>query len=177
MKLNLLIRVANLLPFVLILANCSTAHVSGSSNKELSLKATSSSKINGDISLAQQGRDVLFKIHATGLKPNSIHAIHIHELGDCTSADASSAGGHFDPNHNLHGAPSAKNHHAGDLGNFIADNNGYVDTVITGRNLSLDRASKLSIIDRAIIIHEKHDDMVSQPSGAAGKRIACTVIM
>lgn len=176
MKLNKLTPVAILVTFTLIITNCSAPHVDNSSKKDLSLKATSESEVSGDIVLLQKGRDILLKTHIQGLEPNSVHAIHIHEKGDCSSPDASSAGGHFDPEHDSHGAPDAKEHHAGDLGNITADIDGNADIVITGRNLSLDSSSKYSIINRAIVLHEKKDDFISQPSGAAGRRIACAVI-
>lgn len=102
------------------------------------------------------------------------HGFHIHEHGDCSAPDASSAGGHFNPTGSKHGSPDSSERHAGDLGNLVADNNGHahyerIDTVIT-----LDGPH--SIIGRSIIIHEKEDDFKTQPAGNAGARVACGII-
>ena len=102
------------------------------------------------------------------------HGFHIHQYGDCTAEDLTSAGGHYNPYNMQHGAPTDSLRHMGDMGNLPVgpEGNGtldYLDTVIelNGPN---------SIIGRAIIIHSGADDFTSQPSGAAGERIACGVI-
>jgi superoxide dismutase, Cu-Zn family len=109
----------------------------------------------------------------TGLTPGK-HGFHIHEYGDCSAEDGTSAGGHFNPEKMPHSSPSSKERHAGDLGNIEADKDGkahldYVDTMISfnGKN---------SIIGRGVIVHEKEDDLKTQPTGAAGSRVACGVI-
>jgi Cu-Zn family superoxide dismutase len=109
----------------------------------------------------------------TGLAPGK-HGFHIHEYGDCSSEDGSSAGGHFNPAGMPHSMPASEKRHAGDLGNIEADNSGkahldYVDAVIsfTGPN---------SIVGRGVIVHEKEDDLKTQPTGNAGARLACGVI-
>lgn len=109
----------------------------------------------------------------TGLTPGK-HGFHIHEFGDCSSDDGSSAGGHFNPMGMPHGMPSAEKRHAGDMGNIVADTDGkahldYVDAVMT---LSGER----SIVGHAVIVHEKEDDLTTQPTGNAGGRLACGVI-
>ena len=109
----------------------------------------------------------------TGLTPGK-HGFHIHEYGDCSSEDGSSAGGHFNPEKMPHGSPMDKERHVGDLGNIEADKDGkahldYIDSMIafSGKN---------SIIGRGVIVHEKEDDLKTQPTGAAGARVACGVI-
>jgi Cu-Zn family superoxide dismutase len=110
-----------------------------------------------------------------GLEPGP-HGFHIHEKGDCSSPDASSAGDHFSPQQHTHGAPtdSAKYRHAGDLGNVIADENGIV--VLTDKTFDIELNGQNSIIGRAVILHEREDDLQTQPSGDAGNRVACGVI-
>lgn len=110
----------------------------------------------------------------TGLAPLSKHGIHIHEYGDCSAADASSAGGHFNPANTPHGGQEDPVRHAGDLGNLEADLNGtasfdFVDPVLTLRG-------EASVIGLSVIVHQNEDDLKSQPSGNAGARIACGVI-
>jgi Cu-Zn family superoxide dismutase len=102
------------------------------------------------------------------------HGFHIHQYGDCSASDFTSAGGHYNPYGLDHGAPTDSVRHMGDMGNLPANVAGegtidYVDNIIelNGPN---------SIIGRAVIIHSGADDFTSQPSGAAGERIACGVI-
>lgn len=102
------------------------------------------------------------------------HGIHIHEFGDCSSSDASSAGDHFNPDSKPHGGPDHADHHAGDLGNLLATAN--EATVISTRNSGLSFTGNRSIIGRSVIIHESPDDLKTQPSGNSGKRIGCGVI-
>ena len=109
-----------------------------------------------------------------GLKKGN-HGFHIHEKGDCSAPDASSAGGHFNPGKHKHGAPDAAEHHEGDLGNLTAAKDGTAKTTfnITGVTLG---DGDTSIIGKGFIIHEKADDMKTQPTGNAGGRVACGVI-
>ena len=74
----------------------------------------------------------------------------------------------------MHGAPDAKEHHAGDLGNMTVGADGSGSLMIQSSELSLEGSN--SILGRAIIIHEKSDDFVTQPTGNAGGRIGCGVI-
>jgi superoxide dismutase, Cu-Zn family len=111
-------------------------------------------------------------VHGTvfGLEPNSTHAIHIHEFGDQTSPDGSSAGSHFNPTGHKHGAPNDPDHHAGDLGNLTADASGNATIDLTLP------AMQASIIGRGVVIHAKPDDFKTQPTGNAGGRIGVGVI-
>lgn len=120
----------------------------------------------------EDGVKVQVKLH--GLTPNSTHGFHVHELGDVSAPDATSAGGHFSPEGHPHGSPDADKHHAGDLGNLKADANGNVDTSMTVDFLSLD--GEHSVLGRALILHAKADDLKSQPSGDAGARMGAGVI-
>lgn len=110
-----------------------------------------------------------------GLQPNSRHGFHIHEYGDCSAADFSSAGGHYNPQGHPHGGPQSPRHHAGDLGNIKADAQGDAHLDMTVHDISIDGGHN-PIIGRAVIVHANADDLKSQPSGDAGSRIACGVI-
>lgn len=106
--------------------------------------------------------------------PPGVHGFHIHQFGDCSSTDGKSAGGHFNPDGIDHGAPTDDMRHVGDLGNIRANFDSiaefeFVDTAIT-------LAGGNSILSRALIIHAGEDDLNSQPTGAAGSRLACGVI-
>jgi Cu-Zn family superoxide dismutase len=104
-----------------------------------------------------------------------MHGFHIHENGDCSAPDGSSAGGHFNPTDQNHGGPDASVHHIGDLGNIRADENGNATYEATLSFLSLGDGEN-SILNRGLIVHALEDDLVSQPTGAAGARLACGVI-
>ncbi len=102
------------------------------------------------------------------------HGFHIHQYGDCSSGDGKSAGGHFNPAGVAHGSPDSTVHHVGDLGNIVADSTGHgaLDRVYSFLSFS----GENSIIGRGVIVHRKADDLTSQPTGAAGARVACGVI-
>ena len=110
----------------------------------------------------------------SGLPPNSKHAIHIHQYGDLTSKDGTSAGDHYNPMDHQHALPDKKNRHAGDFGNLESDQSGNASFKLIVDNISL--AGRLNpIIGRGVVVHAKPDDG-SQPSGNAGDRIAVGVI-
>jgi Cu-Zn family superoxide dismutase len=121
------------------------------------------------------GDKVHVTAHITGLQPNSTHGFHIHEKGDLSAPDLTSAGGHFNPSKHEHGAPGA-NSHGGDMGNIKADASGMamVDMDIPG--VSIGTGQPNDIVGKAVIVHGKEDDLKSQPSGNAGSRVAGGVI-
>lgn len=142
----------------------------GASAAGSSVKGLGKSKVSGDVKISQAGDQVIFVAKISGLKPNSTHGFHIHEKGDCNSADGSSAGGHFNPANSQHGGPSDAMRHAGDLGNLKADAKGVA-------NLEVKTSGKVSdFIGRAFIVHAKEDDFKTQPTGGAGDRVACGVV-
>jgi Cu-Zn family superoxide dismutase len=102
------------------------------------------------------------------------HGFHVHEKGDCSAPDASSAGGHFNPGAKPHAAREAAARHVGDLGNIKADPYGLARVDFVDKGLSLSGPD--SIIGKAVIVHEKADDFTTQPTGNAGGRQACGVI-
>ncbi len=116
------------------------------------------------------GSPVTIQLSLSGLAPGSKHAFHVHEKGDCGGEFAANAGKHFNPA----GAPHPQ--HAGDFGNLTAGADGTVSTVVTGSAISLDDGPN-SVVNRAVVIHGGEDDLASQPSGNAGKPIACGVIV
>ena len=113
-------------------------------------------------------------VDLTGVPPG-VHGFHIHEKGDCGN-NAQNAGAHFNPTGMIHSAPDAQSHHAGDFGNVTADANGEVHTRFTTHSISLKSGDAINPVGRAVVLHEKADDLVTQPSGNAGARIACGVI-
>ncbi|MBS3818923.1 superoxide dismutase family protein [bacterium] len=129
--------------------------------------------VHGTVTFTKMEKGIKVVADIKGLTPGK-HGFHIHQLGDCRASDASSAGGHFNPDNTSHGAPTDEERHVGDLGNVTADENGKahyerIDTYIAFQGAH-------SIIGRAVVVHAGEDDFTSQPSGAAGPRVACGVI-
>jgi Cu-Zn family superoxide dismutase len=121
------------------------------------------------------------RLHASGdisgLKPGSEHGFHIHEKGDCSAPDGTSAGGHFNPGDAQHGSIDAAAHHGGDMPNIVADaqGNAHVDGPVSS-NVNAGKGDGFDIIGRGLIVHADPDDYHSQPTGNAGARLACAVI-
>ncbi|MBM3791898.1 MAG: superoxide dismutase family protein, partial [Acidobacteria bacterium] len=84
------------------------------------LHPTEGSQVHGIVTFTKEGDRVRVVADIEGLTPGD-HGFHIHEYGDCSAADATSAGGHFNPGMHAHGGPADQTRHAGDLGNITAD--------------------------------------------------------
>lgn len=142
------------------------------------LKPTQGSTVSGTVSFVQRNGEILVDARVKGLTPG-LHGFHIHETGDCSAPDASSAGGHFNPTRVAHGAPGGGAHHGGDFGNLNADANGdaklEAGLPITLANMAR-AGDSASIVGRAVVVHADPDDLVSQPAGNSGKRLACGII-
>ncbi|MFN2540882.1 MAG: superoxide dismutase family protein [Chthoniobacterales bacterium] len=136
------------------------------------LEPKSGSNVSGLITFTKTGADVHVVGDIENLKPGK-HGFHIHEKGDCSAPDASSAGGHFNPTHQHHGGPTTPERHVGDLGNIEPDASGKVHFDWTGK-MSLSGAD--SIIGKSVVVHEKADDLKTDPAGNSGARVACGVI-
>ncbi|MDB5769731.1 MAG: superoxide dismutase [Burkholderia sp.] len=161
---------------VAALVSCQT-NPSQSAGKQAraSLEAKSGSNVAGNVDFVEQGAKTLVSVKVRGLKPNSQHGFHVHEKGDCSSADALTAGGHFNPDGNPHAHAGEAKRHAGDLVNLVADGNGESNATFEVDTIRVDDG-KHGILNRAVIIHANPDDYVSQPVGNAGGRIACGLI-
>lgn len=128
----------------------------------------------GMVTFTGQNGSIQVVAHLEGLEPGQ-HGFHIHETGDCSAEDFSTAGGHFDPTGVDHGCPGDEVHHAGDLGNVEITEAGTGDLDVISSMITLG-AGPSSILGKAVIVHGGEDDCTSQPSGAAGPRVACGVI-
>ena len=142
----------------------------------VTLAPASGSLVSGRLLLRPMGDGVHLSGEIGGLTRNGIHAIHIHEHGDCSAADASSAGGHFNPTGAPHGKVGAGAHHAGDMDNIVANASGVATVNVHARGVVLGGGAANDAIGRAVVVHAQRDDYSSQPSGDAGARVACGVI-
>src|SRR6056297_462038 len=140
------------------------------------LQPTANSSVSGEVVFKPDaGREnMLIEVTLRGLSPGGKHGFHIHAVGDCSAEDASSAGGHFNPYNVEHGGPDDPRHHLGDLGNVEADADGNVDTTLTSKRLGF--SGPVSVLQKAVVVHAGKDDLETDPSGAAGARVACGVI-
>lgn len=138
------------------------------------LNPTTGHRANGIVRMAQEGERVVVQARVAGLTPNKEHGFHVHEKGDCSAPDASSAGEHLNPQGKPHGAPHA-DHHAGDLPSLKADAAGVAATSFEVKGTLLG-AGASDLIGKALVVHADPDDYMTQPSGNSGKRIACGVI-
>lgn len=130
----------------------------------------------GNATATETPSGVLLDLSVEGLPEATWVAVHIHENGECDPAGAyDSAGGHFNPAGRSHGYFSPDGPHAGDLPNQHVQPNGELRAEIFSDLVSLDGTDD-GIRGRALVIHADADDYESQPSGDAGRRIACAVI-
>ena len=134
----------------------------------------------GLATFSETGEGVSVALLIEGLTPGE-HGWHLHEFGICDpegDEPFSSAGGHWNPTGQPHGAPDAAKHHAGDFGNLVATADGLAELEFTTTDFTLGEGVP-SVFDEdgtAIIVHEGMDDLTTQPSGNSGPRYACGVV-
>ena len=141
------------------------------------LQPTKDSTVAGTINFSLVDGQLRASGDITGLKPDSEHGFHIHEKGDCSAPDGSSAGGHFNPGSSEHGSISAAVHHGGDMPNIKADaqGNAHIDGPVAN-NVNVGVGDGFDIVGRGLIVHADPDDYKTQPTGNPGARLACAVI-
>jgi len=159
---------------LLLLCACATTDPSSSLSATVTLEPRSGSQARGTVRFVENDAVVTVYVEVTGATPGT-HGFHVHQNGDCSAPDATTAGDHFDVGGNPHGAPSASSHHSGDFGNVTANARGEIRTQFTTRSITV-APGDASVVGRAVILHGKPDDLTSQPSGNAGPRVACGVV-
>lgn len=131
----------------------------------------------GSAKLIETPNGILVDATLDGLEPGW-HAFHIHERGKCEAPEFKSAGGHYAPRDHKHGFKVDGGPHAGDLQNVHVGDDGRLRVQALAANLAL-RGGDAALLDgdgSALMVHSGKDDYRSQPSGAAGKRVACAKI-
>ena len=134
------------------------------------------SGVTGMAVFTQNGDQITFMAEIQGAMPG-LHAIHIHAYGDCSAPDGTSAGGHWNPTNVAHGKWGEGEFHLGDIGNITVGEDGMGRITLTTDLWEIGTGSDIDVVGRSIIVHVGADDFVSQPSGAAGARIGCGVIV
>lgn len=142
----------------------------------VNLASASGSLVSGKITVMAMADGVHLTGEVGGLPANSTHGFHVHEKGDCSAADASSAGPHFNPGSTAHGKAESGTHHAGDMDNVAADSQGVARINVHLAGVTLGGGAANDIAGRALIVHAAPDDYTSQPAGNAGARVACGII-
>jgi superoxide dismutase, Cu-Zn family len=137
------------------------------------MSPTAGSKVSGTVTFTKSGNGVKIVAELNGLTPGK-HGFHIHEFGDCSDPKAESAGGHYNPTKDPHAGHDAEKRHVGDLGNIEADASGKARLELTDDEMQF--TGEKGILGRGLIVHEKADDLKTQPTGDAGGRLACGVI-
>jgi Cu-Zn family superoxide dismutase len=151
--------------------------LSGSAPQAIAdVQPKSGSSVSGRVDFSEKHGVLLAHVMLTGLAPNSEHGFHVHDNGDCSAIDATSAGGHFNPTQSSHGQAGPGVHHAGDLPSLVADGTGSVNMEFELSQVTIS-AGPHSIAGRSLIVHRDRDDFVTQPTGNSGARIACGVIV
>lgn len=159
-----------------LLASCTQASHASDEGRPVTkaiavLYPTEGSEVSGTVTFTQGDGGILIEAELSGLTPGK-HGFHVHELGDVSAADGTSAGGHFNPHEVDHAHPEATRH-VGDMGNLEADESGRATYARTDALISFD--GRNSILGRAVVVHAAEDDG-GQPTGNAGGRVAIGVV-
>jgi Cu-Zn family superoxide dismutase len=122
------------------------------------------------------GKQLTIALKLKNLPPGD-HGVHIHQNPVCDAPDFKGAGGHFNPDNKQHGALNPMGHHAGDLPQNITIGESHAGNISFKVDyLTTDVGAPNSVLGHSIMIHEKADDMKTDPTGNAGNRIACGII-
>lgn len=172
-----MLRIPTMLRLLALSAAVAAAAQAAPTSAVAELKPTQGNTVSGTVRFTQQDGKLQIDAQIRGLAPG-VHGFHLHEKGDCSAPDGTSAGGHFNPGGHQHGAPVAPVHHGGDFGNLSADagGNAMLHLSVPTSEISLDAGAPGNVVGRGVIVHADADDFVTQPTGNSGKRLACGVV-
>ncbi|MBP1989892.1 superoxide dismutase family protein [Paenibacillus eucommiae] len=148
-------------------------------NKEITIDLINSKGLKvGTAHLTQLIKGVKIDVEAASLTPGK-HGIHFHDTGKCEAPDFKTAGSHFNPGAMQHGFDNPNGYHEGDLPNLDVAADGKAKAEFFSTNVTLEKGKPNSLLKdggTALVIHDKADDLKTDPSGNSGDRIACGVI-
>lgn len=147
----------------------------GGASATTRLVPTAGNSVTGTVRFQQSGSRVVITADISGLKPNAEHGFHVHEKGDCSAPDATSAGGHFNPGGKPHAHYGKAERHAGDMPNLKSDASGNAKYRWETDQLAVGSGAA-NVVGRGVVVHRDPDDYASQPAGNSGPRLACGVI-
>ena len=156
-----------------VAAGCASMSAGTRPSAVADLAPTKGNVAKGTVTFTQRSDRLRVVADVSGLTPGG-HGFHVHEKGDCSSDDATSAGGHFNPTGKPHGDPSAADHHAGDMPMLVADASGNARLEIDVDPATVGGAN--DVVGKGVIVHKDPDDFKTQPTGNSGARVACGVI-
>lgn len=163
-----------LTPLAILLAAAAAAAAPAPVTKAVAvLDPLGSSGVSGSVTFSKVADGVRVSARVTGLK-QGLHGFHVHAFGDCSAADGTSAGGHFNPSGSPHAGPHDAVRHTGDMGNVTAGADGVATLEYVDPRVAFEGPD--SILGRGVIVHAGADDLKTQPTGNAGGRVACGVI-
>ena len=149
--------------------------VSGEPRAIATIEPKNDSGVTGTATFQVAGEQVMLTLTIANATAGE-HAFHLHEVGDCSAPDGTSAGGHWNPTDQEHGQWGGDAFHLGDVANLEVGEDG-TGTLTVATNLwTLGTGDDNDVVGRAVIVHAGVDDFSTQPTGAAGGRIACGVI-
>jgi len=130
----------------------------------------SEGKAIGSATITSAGKGVNIRLRVQDLPPGE-HAFHVHQTSSCQTPDFKSAGPHFNPTNKKHGFKNKEGHHAGDMKNFSVPSAGRAAVNFHNNDVTMDQLTANG--GTSLVIHAKADDMMTDPSGNSGDRIAC----
>ena len=183
MKKNLFTSLLFLISISLILVGCERMQdqvgvlsTPSATQAIATISPKSDSGVTGTAIFTQNGDVITLTIEIQNATPG-LHGVHIHEYGDCSSPDGKSAGGHWNPTDVAHGKWGEGEFHLGDIGNINVGEDGMGSIELATDLWEIGTGADIDVVGKSIIVHADADDFISQPSGNAGARIGCGVIV
>jgi Cu-Zn family superoxide dismutase len=174
-------RAAWIVTLTLALTSCSLPYIPGVTTPPpaagVTLKDATGRVVGSGVFLQQDG-GVRILLDLKGFTPGT-KAVHIHAAGRCEPPSFESAGPHFNPTKAEHGSANPKGPHAGDLPNITVDATGQGHLEFTNSLVTLKPgpASLVNGYGTALVVHERADDLRTNPAGNSGARIACGIVV